>query len=369
MKPAGDLWDVLKAETKPLVLYGTGNAAEKIIKELDIRGIRVSGIFASDGFVRDRSFAGFKVISYAEAKDEFGEMTVLLCFGSHRPEVIANIKRIASEQDFYAPDLPVAGGELFSSAYYEAHREELANVRDLLADDKSRQVLDSVIEYKLGGRIGPLLWCQTAEEENWRLFTGAREPHVALSASDSSLSFLDLGAYTGDTVEMFLRVSEGRYSGIIALEPEARNFRKLGETAARLFGSDSEGRLPENIRLVNAAAGDSCCTVEFTHGVGRGGAEGKGKTRPVQQLTVDSILAGDPIDIIKMDIEGQEAAAIRGAEKTIWSCKPKMLISAYHRSEDLFAIPKQVLKIRPDYTIYLRKDPCLPAWGISYYFV
>ncbi|MBQ9890265.1 MAG: FkbM family methyltransferase [Firmicutes bacterium] len=357
------MWDKFKENSKPLVLYGTGDAAEKIMKELDIRGIRVSGIFASDGFVRDRYFHGFKVLGYEEAKRQFGDMTVLLCFGSHRPEVLENICRIASEQDFCAPDLPVAGEGLFDRKYYKEHLSELSAVREKLADEKSRQVLDSVIEYKLTGRIEPLLACQTPEEENWKL---CDKGTVLCHAP----AFLDLGAYTGDTVEQFLKVFGGRYSKITAVEPESRNFRKLKEDSLRLFGPGSgEYGLPENIRLVNAAAGDADCTVEFTHGTGRGGAKGKGRTRPVQQLTVDSMLGGGPVDIIKMDLEGAEAAAIRGAEQTIRSFRPRMLIAAYHRTEDLFAIPEQVLKLNSDYSVYLRKDPCLPAWGVNYFFI
>lgn len=351
------------------MLYGTGDAAEKIMKELDIRGIRVSGIFASDGFVRDRYFHGFKVLGYEEAKHQFGDMTVLLCFGSHRPEVLENICRIASEQDFYAPDLPVAGEGLFDRKYYEAHLPELSVVREKLADDQSRFVFDSVIEYKLTGRIAPLLSCQTPEEENWKLLGAGAVPDKGTALCHAP-AFLDLGAYTGDTVELFLKVFSGRYSNITAVEPESRNFRKLKENSLRLFGTGSaEYGLPENIRLINAAAGDKDCTIEFTHGTGRGGAKGKGRTRPVQQLTVDSMLSGCPVDIIKMDLEGAEAAAIRGAEQTIRSFRPRMLIAAYHRTEDLFAIPEQVLKLNSDYSVYLRKDPCLPAWGVNYFFI
>lgn len=350
------MWDELKEKNRPLVLYGTGDAAEKILKQLDIRGIRVSGIFASDGFVRDRSFAGFKVLSYAEAKEKFGPMTVLLCFGSHRPDVIETIKRVAAEQDFYAPDLPVAGDGLFDRAFYEAHREDLAWVRERLADEQSRLVLDKVIEYKLTGRIDPLLECETPEEDNWKLLKTSFESR---SSMEKAASFLDLGAYTGDTVELFLKVFDGRYSDIIAVEPESRNFRKLSENTAGL----------EKVRLVNAAAGDRCGEIPFTHGAGRGGAAGKGKVRPVSLETVDNLLSGRSIDIIKMDLEGAEGQAILGAEETIKRFKPAMLISAYHRTEDLFALPGQVLGMAPDYRIYLRKDPCLPAWGISYFFI
>ena len=94
------MWNTLKTGKKPLVLYGTGNAAEKILKELDTREIPVSGIFASDGFVRDRSFAGFKVLSYEQAKEQFGPMAVLLCFGSHRPDVIENAADFPDDYEY-----------------------------------------------------------------------------------------------------------------------------------------------------------------------------------------------------------------------------------------------------------------------------
>lgn len=361
------MWEELAKKDKPLVLYGIGNAAEKIMKELDTRNIRVSGIFASDGFVRDRYFHGFKVLSYAAAKEQFGDMTVLLCFGSHRPDVIENIKRIASEQDFYAPDLPVAGEGLFDCAYCEAHRAELAWVREHLADEQSRFVFDKVIEYKLSGRIQPLLDCSTPEPANWQEWLLGTVPNCQNPAHGSSPTFLDLGAYTGDTVKLFLETlgNSNSQPHIIAVEPEARNFRKLKEY--------KDNSLPDSpncsMELVNAAVGDHCGTVAFTHGAGRGGAEGKGKVRPVDLITVDSLLADRRADLIKMDLEGAEAEAIRGAQETIKKCRPSMLVAAYHRTEDLFAIPKQVLALCPDYTVRLRKDPGIPAWGVNYYFI
>lgn len=378
------MWEELAKKDKPLVLYGTGNAAEKIMKELDTRNIRVSGIFASDGFVRDRFFHGFKVLSYAAAKEQFGDMTVLLCFGSHLPEVMENIKRIAAEQDFYAPDLPVAGEGLFDRAYYEAHRAELAWVRERLADEQSRFVFDKVIEYKLSGRIQPLLDCQTPEPANWQECIRGTVLSMPDAAAGTAMTFLDLGAYTGDTVRLFLetldalRAEQGQAESvfpdqklaslgqphIIAVEPEARNFRKLKEYKDNSL-SDSRNC---SIELINAAIGDHNGTVPFTHGAGRGGAEGKGKVRQVELVTVDSLLAGRSADFIKMDLEGAEAEAIRGAAQTIKKYRPSMLVAAYHRTEDLFAIPHQILQICPDYKLYLRKDACLPAWGVNYIF-
>jgi FkbM family methyltransferase len=367
------VWDAIRDSAKPVVLYGTGDAAEKIIRELDIRNIRVSGIFASDGFVRDREFAGFKVTDYKTAKDVFGDMTVLLCFGSHRPDVMENIVRISREQDLYAPDLPVAGEGLFDKAFYEAHKDRLDAVRERLADDLSRLVFDKVIEYKLGGRIEPLLECSTPEEENWRLFLGggsacgAGNGRPGGELPEGGKLFADLGAYTGDTVDLYRKIRNRKGDAIVALEPEPRNFRKLSENLKSL----------ENTELINAAAWDSDGTAFFEKGKGRGtheeAREAQTNTKPGTVNTVlrslDSVLAGRRADYIKMDIEGAERRAILGAAQTIKSFRPRMLIAAYHRTEDLFDIPETVLSVRPDYRLFLRKDPAIPAWGVNYIFV
>ena len=60
-----NVWDFLKNDNKPIMIYGMGNGAEKIISTLDTYGVKVSEIFASDEFVRGHSFLGYKVLKTA----------------------------------------------------------------------------------------------------------------------------------------------------------------------------------------------------------------------------------------------------------------------------------------------------------------
>ena len=61
-----DMWDTLASETRPIVVYGMGNGADKLIERFDKYGIKISDIFASDGFVRGHFFRGFRVMSFSE---------------------------------------------------------------------------------------------------------------------------------------------------------------------------------------------------------------------------------------------------------------------------------------------------------------
>ena len=340
-----DIWETLKSSKKPVVLYGMGNGADKIISVCEKYGIKISGIFSSDSFVRDKKFHGMPVTNYSAAKRKFGDMTVLLCFGTSLPDVIENIKRIARDNELYAPDVPVWGDTLFCRKYYETRKSEFDEIYARLADGTSKKVFENTVKYKLTGKPDYLFDCETAEDEVFRTF-------LKLTNRET---YLDLGAYRGDTVLSFIsRVKN--FNKIIAVEPDRKSFTKLCGATGHI----------ENIKRINAFVTDSVGSRAFSMSGSRGsGAAAEGEA--VDCVSVDSLNIAPTF--IKADIEGAELEAISGAEKTIMRHKPKMQIAAYHKSGDLIDIPKAVLKIRNDYKIYLRHYPCLPAWDINYFFI
>lgn len=342
-----DLWNYLKETQKPIVLYGMGNGADKIISVLNRYSIKVSGVFASDGFVRQKTFHGFNVTDYKTAKQTFGDIVVLVCFGSSLPDVIANIKRIAAEQELYAPDVPVYGDVLFNIEYVRQNKEQLKWVYNRLADDMSKKVFENAVMYKLTGKVDYLFECETPPQEVFK---------NVLQLNDNE-TYFDLGAYRGDTVQEFLSVVDD-YKKIIAVEPDKKTYNKLCIATENTH----------NIKNINACISDIDGLLEFEMNGSRGSTIGKGDN-VIDSVTIDCLAKSDIPTYIKMDIEGAEAAAIRGGNNTIINHKPKMQIAAYHRSEDLILIPQSVLKLRPDYKIYLRHFPSLPCWDMSYYLV
>ena len=77
-----DLWQYLASTSKPIVMYGMGNGADKILAVCDRFGIEVQDFFASDGFVRGHSFHGKQVMHYADMVEKYGagQFIVLLSF-------------------------------------------------------------------------------------------------------------------------------------------------------------------------------------------------------------------------------------------------------------------------------------------------
>ena len=391
-----DLWLHLKKTEKPIVLYGMGNGADKVLDRLALLGIEAKGVFASDGFVRKKKlFRGFEVKTYGELKEQFPEMVVLVCFGSALPEVLERIRFIASEQELYVPDVAVIGGGIFDKDYASAHRGELEEVYARLADEKSKQVFENLVKYKITGKPSYLFECETTPDEAYE---------KVLKLTDNEV-YADLGAYNGDTVAEFLR-HVGAYERIYAVEPDKKSFEKLKANTKDLQNvfcinkgiSDSPARLEFAMRAgrnsalsektdaekakphLNAQTQAQTQTQNLNlgnlsaNGLGNGSGNGAQAERGTKTVitefdSLDGILGGNRVSFINFDVEGQEEKALEGARESIALHKPKMLVSCYHRFDDLLTLPRKVFSIREDYSLFIRHYPYLPAWDTAYYFI
>jgi hypothetical protein len=248
-----DLWTKLKESQRPIFIYGMGDGCDKILKVCQEKEISVTGIFASDDHVRNKVIHGFSVIGYSEAKKRYPDMIALLAFGVFRNDLMDQILKVAKETELYAPEVPLFGGGLFDMEYYLSHKSEIEAVREMLADEKSLTVFDSLIEYKLTGSILPLIRCQSEKEEDQKNLIPYKEGDV----------YIDLGAYDGDTVLEWHDLHPD-HGDILAVEPNKKTFQKLMTNCKDVsFFSASEGAIwnKKEVLTFNGKSGRSSATV------------------------------------------------------------------------------------------------------------
>ena len=355
------LWERLRETEKTVVLYGMGNGADKILSVCEEQGIDVCEIFASDAFVRGQLFHGKRVRRWDEVKALYGakNLIVLLAFATSLPDVLENVGRIAAEAELYVPDVPVFGNGLFDASFVNTHRAELLAARNLLCDNESRMLFDAIVQYKLSGELPLLLEARSDPEKAMRELIRPEALHAVA----------DLGAYNGDTVRELLAFG-ARPEEIYAMEPDRRNFRKLSEYA--------EGETRTRVIPVQAAAWSRTETLIFDGSGNRNASAGQNRSavlsdRPMKTVelparSLDSVLNGKTVDYIKYDVEGSECEALIGSCSTIEKSLPTLLVSLYHRNEDLFALPLQIHKEHPAYEgFYLRRFGGVPAWDLNLY--
>ncbi len=122
---------------------------------------------------------------------------------------------------------------------------------------------------------------------------------------------------------------------IYAFEPSPETFKRLRQNT---------GNFP-NIKIFNAALGGANGTVSFvTTNEPESDHIGDGDIS-IEIKTIDSL--GIPVDFIKIDTEGWEAAVLNGAKETIKKYRPTIVMSAYHKPNDKVELPAVLNAIIP----------------------
>ncbi len=342
-------WEKLKSETRPIFIYGMGDGALKIMSVFRNNGISLSGIFASDDFVRGHSFEGFRVHKLSEVEEMVDDFVIVLAFAAGYQELVDKIIGISKKHTLYVPDVPVTGTGLFTYEYCLQNAEKIRKVYDSLEDDLSRRVYANIINFKISGNIEYLAPVTTPKAE---IYKNIIKPTF-------SETYVDLGAYNGDTIRELLEFTKGNYSSIYAVEPDRKNYKKLSKFV------DGMNR----VHPVNAAAWCLETQLPFASKAGRQSSITASSDILIDTCSVDTLLNKKAATIIKMDVEGFEREAIWGASYTISHFSPKMMVSLYHRNEDLFELPLLIKKLNPKYKLYIRHQLYIPAWETNLYAV
>ncbi len=339
-------WEFFKSTPLPIAVYGTGNGADRVFNEFEKLGITVSAVVASDGFVRSRTFHGFEVKSVSQLENEIGDFVAALCFASPLPNVINSIKNLSKRHRVIMPSVPVYGENIFNKEFLKNNISAIEKAYSLLADAKSKRAFEGIIRFQITGDLNYCFECESPKEEAFKLLDlGENE------------SFLDLGAYRGDTVEEFLKYTKS-YKKIVAVEPDNRTFKKLQANCESV----------QHFTALNNAVWSDNRILNFDGNKGRG-ACAKADGDEITAICVDSIFKEyGNFTYLNVDIEGAESEMLDGAINAL-KHKPKLCMAAYHRSEDIFELINKINSINPEYRIYLRHHPHISFWDTNIYCV
>jgi FkbM family methyltransferase len=162
-------------------------------------------------------------------------------------------------------------------------------------------------------------------------------------------TFVDCGAFTGDTIDGFIRASDGRFASIVAVEPDPVNAADLRRRASE-WTRDGIGP----VVVEECAAGAQSQRLSFTTTGTAGSCVGTGQDS-VQVCLLDDILTDREPTFIKFDVEGAERDALLGARQTLVEHMPFLAVCLYHRPEDVWALPLLIQSMNPQYDFYLRR--------------
>ena len=222
-----------------------------------------------------------------------------------------------------------------ADTYFSTHKNDIENTASLFADDLSRKVYFDAIRYR-----------KTHNPKDRPVYNRHDQYFVKdlISLSDREV-FIDCGAFDGDTMKEFIKITEGNYESIVCFEPMEEYHKRLTKRGAG-----------KRVTAICAGVYKESTTLHFNASGGKGSSitNTAENTITVPVRAIDDVAECRNATFIKMDVEGSELDALRGAKNTILRNKPKLAICIYHHHRDFVEIPNWIHNLVPEYKLYVR---------------
>lgn len=224
----------------------------------------------------------------------------------------------------------------------DQHQADIESVFQQLSDEQSKEVYLHAVNYRRNFAPEHLTALAQLYDRN-QYFGNDVVPYI------QGDTVIDCGAYTGDTLEAFYNSPDCRCHSYFALEPTPEYFSTIVNYV------QGHG-LQNQVHPLQSAVWDRCEKLSFLDSADTGNAVTAKGGITVHADTIDHILSNHrgKADFIKMDIEGSEVPALRGAKEVICRDHPVLAICIYHRVSDLWEIPLLIRSMYGDYRLYVR---------------
>lgn len=327
--------EYLKRSAYPLVLYGAGPFATRIRELLLYHEIKIDHVVKSDEYYVPNSFFHNQPIErISDVLTLYHKVDIILALEDYKNKSaeLLQSQKVSCCIIFDATSFQFDFGDYYNTV--KEHSFELEKFYLQLADEHSRELMVAFINARISGNLEALIKLNIPNEKQYF-------PEF-LSFSDNEV-FVDCGAFDGDTVISFIQKTKEKYSKIYAFEPDKNNIEKLKKNMAPF----------NHIEIIEKGCFSSKNTLFFNDGQGVASFIANQGNIKIEVDTVDHIVS-DKVTFIKMDIEGSELEALKGAQNTIISNTPRLAISLYHKPEDFYTIPQYIYALNEKYKFYLR---------------
>lgn len=367
-------------EYDEILFFGGGVMAERLYRQIPQIEKKLIGVFdlLESESRRQKEFMHFIIKNARECIDSLKKENVAIIVAIGHFAVYRIVNDLLATYPFIESRLFVANpysslrffmvdDELSSDLRVPFSDERYSLVRGLFNDKESINHFLHLINSKPYENISDSyeLLPYNAIKDMYYYTEDYWETYGFAKASDiDEATVVDCGAYIGDSVVQIVNAIPQQLVDYYALEPLDENAKTIDETAefkriCRTFKVLKYGVGEKNEELYFHLPPNNCKEGgRFTHD-------------PNGAIATLNIKKIDDLDIsikgqlyIKMDIEGSELGALKGAEETIKKHHPYLAICLYHRKNDLIDIPLYIKSLGIDYNYYLRGGYHTILWAI-----
>ncbi|HEX2937836.1 MAG TPA: FkbM family methyltransferase [Ruminiclostridium sp.] len=335
----------LKSNDRPIVIFGAGRFGLTVFECLTCAGYTADYFCDNNPKMHGRMILGRRVLNFDELKNEHKDSLILISTPGYCEEIKIQLDENGFRNAIIAGGVNDAYGAFeVSGLFYQSmllNKRLFEETFDSLSDELSEHLFEDFISFWMTGNPKYLIPLISKDVQYFA-------PDI-IKLSDTEV-FVDGGAWFGDTVDDFIKATKGQYRAVYSFEPDRKNIdsylkRHSGKKNIDLIPMGLWGK-KETLNLLP----------DFSdHSGNRLSDQSAGPdTYDVSVTSIDSELDGREVTFIKLDIEGSELEALKGAEKTIKNFKPKLAVCVYHKPLDIVRIPMYLKSLVPEYNFSLR---------------
>lgn len=327
-----------------VVLFGAGSTSEFILKQFRTKGVFPVAFCDNSSMKIGKEIMDIRIISLQALKKMervYIYITTQLYYSAIREQLIK--EGINSELIMNGDLIYQFAWEEEVNEYYRCHENELDMIDHELADEKSKKVLCNRLKFLVTRDRNYILEIR----DNCQYFD------KKILSSQTIENFIDIGTYTGDSIQDFIKYKHGVYKHIWGFEPDSTLYQKAklqleaysNITLVQKGTSNFNGEL-----VVNSSLGDMQSVANEYWNI-ESEIESKFEVCCIDDYFNDIVIDSS---MVKLDIEGAELRTLEGMKHFIEINKPIVAIAVYHKIDDIFTIPKILKEYNPMYKFYLR---------------
>ena len=335
----------------PVFIWGAGSMSEEVRLRLEERGIFPNGRFITTKSETSHIVSSDKpVFTLEELGEKYSRINVVAGHGHY--EKIVDLKPYSFIDKVYVipnPYLQYKGPDL---EYVYRNQDKLRYIIEHLADTVSQQALERYIAVSITNDISYLLDAD--------LCTGGMFGLKELNITDSE-SFVDAGAWEGDTIDQFLKFTDGRYRKIFAFEPDSQIFKTLQDT----YGNN------EKISLHQCGLGERdgelCISRGSTQSAFLTSASADPDSERIAIKNLDNLLADENVSLIKIGVPFMFLDILKGSASLIRKCRPRLITYVtWDNRFLLYDTIRWITDLNLSYKLALRFDFPMPTRLVLY---
>lgn len=343
-----------------IYLYGGGYTGKVVIELFKENGVGIACVIDDDEGLQGKEVMGIPVISFQRFREIYqadGNLSVVLTsiYGKiilKKLEQLPGLK-IYELFEWYSELMDNREGSIqkFEVNDLEMLKREWRALETRWADSRSIKVLKGLLKYFETKDLNDIA-AICSEEEHYFV-------QEVLDSVKQPLFMIDAGAYRGELLNSIIH-NDIHFEKLYCFEPDKKNYSLLCDQAMKNNQAGEQicinkGLWRESGRLYFKGGDDAVSRIvtyetdEF-----------------VDVISIDEFIGENRCNFIKMDIEGAELPALKGAMNVIRRERPILAISIYHSLRDYWEIPKFLMDTLEDYRYYVRQHALIYGETVLY---